>query len=261
VEIQLDPGVLGPLTIPEAERDFPAAPDSIDAYRFSVYIPKSDVYYILSNQQVRRGMIRIDDMRPVRWIQLLPRPVSQNSKTYIAEGRHDVTLVFPRGELARLNDFRLRILPAIEESYTVNASQFSFIRPYKSFDYPTMYRGEFGMARREWGWLSFPVVLEKTGPYEISVTANNDRPAKNRVGFTFDNTNLYSFDFGKCDNSLETKTVKVNMPAGVHALSIRNQHYPGVDEVRKGPIADMRKVTFVSNFTVRWLKDVPDRRR
>lgn len=259
IDMNLSTGFLTKLKRPaESYREFSSLA-GMEAYRFSVYIPRSWDYYLLANQDLRGSLLSVESVCPRKIVEIWSRPVTERSRVWLAESRHDFTLLVPRGLLSRVHNLRLRIIPACATSYTINATHFDLIKGRSTYDYPVTYQGRFGMEMRLWGLLSYPVVVEREGRYRFSITADNDRPTTNQIALWINKTPVRRFRFGRCDNSIETKSAVIRLRRGFQVLTLRNEYYRGVDEVRIGPVADLRKTTFIADFSLEYLEQTEDR--
>jgi len=233
-----------PATVPEAVRGF-------DAFYVAPFIPRHGDYFLSLSTARAMCYLWLEDFRPPRLAPLTTDVAAEASKVWLAEGRHIATLFAPRGAFDPKGELRLRFLPAVGDAYAVNPAQFDFTRGYWTFDWPTVHQGRFGMGMSQWGILCYPVVVERAGPHEFALTADNDRPASNVIQFWVDKTALRTFVFDKRDNSLETQRAVLNLTKGFHLITLRNLWYPGVDEIRKGTVPDRNKRTFLANVALR----------
>lgn len=226
-------------------------PKGYDKFELSVYVPRSWDYYVLTNTTVSGGQLCIYSQRPLKWIPLFPRFDAERAKVWLPEGRHDLVLSAPAGGLEAVKNLRLRFIPAFGSEYAINATEFDAVQGFRSLDRPVTYQGRFGIEMRMWGFLYYPMYVEHAGLYEFSVTADNDRPTTNRVMVVVDNKYVKEFMFNKLDNSIETKKGIVRLEDGFRMIGLRNAWYKGVDEVRRGPIPDLLKTTFISDIRIK----------
>jgi len=257
LEMRLDAEALSGVPWDLSREKLPPAVAGRRAFRLSLLVPRSGEYYVSLSREVLGSLLRFDSLRPTRWIFLTTDPAAKRSRVYLAEGRHRATLFAPPGAFERAGDVRLRMVPACGDRWEVNPSQFDIVKGFWNYDFPTTYKGRFGIEMRLWGQLSYPIIVERPGRYEFALTADNDRPTTNRVALWLNKSRIQRFDFNRCDNSLETKRAVIRLKRGFQVLSLQNEWYRGVDEVRRGPVRDLYKTTFLAGIRLRRIPE-PD---
>lgn len=226
---------------------------ALQAYRFAVYLPQSRAYYAMISREVAHCFLRFEGVQPNRWLRPATQPTHQHGRIWLAEGVHDLTLAIQSGAVGRLENLRLMLLPACGTDYRANATTFDGILNGSSFERPGVYRGRFGIQLHYFPRLYYPVFVERTGRYEVAVTANNDRPCTNQLSLYIDKNLARRFYFGKLDNSLEAQRRAVNLQRGLRVLSVRNDRYRYTPKVHRGPVPDKYKTTFVTDISLKAL--------
>lgn len=254
----------------ERPRDLPAQVGvGQETFRFALYVPRSWHYYVIvSSSRPPRCLARFETGGQRRWVRPKIQPASEHDKVWLAEGIHDLTLMADKGVVGNLKDFRLLLAPAGTSTYKVNATHFDGVEgpdgdkvPLTRFDLqPTTDQGRTGVEMWLWGYLLFPVVLERGGRYECTVTADNDRPATNVVEVFTKGRPIYRFDFNKRNNSIESQRGIIRLPRGFQVLKLRNRWYRSLKQVRLGPVRDSRKTVLFVDFSLRAL-DKPETER